>query len=35
MKHEELYPYIQQTQPNICQISVLQNGQEVWSGEWN
>ena len=35
MKPEELYPYIQQTQPNICQISVLQNGQEVWSGEWN
>ena len=32
---EELYSYIQQTQPNICQISVLQNGQEVWAGEWN
>lgn len=35
MKLDELYAYIQQTQPNICQISVLQNGQEIWSGEWN
>ena len=35
MKPEELYPYIEKNQPNICQISVLQNGQEVWSGEWN
>ena len=35
MKQEELYQYIQETQPNICQISVLQNGHEVWSGEWN
>ena len=34
MRREELYPYIQQNQPNICQISVLQNGQEIWSGEW-
>ena len=35
MKSAELYQYIQQTQPNICQISVLQNGREVWSEEWN
>ena len=35
MKPEELYPYIEKNQPNICQISVLQNGQEVWFGEWN
>ena len=35
MKLEELYPYIEKNQPNICQISVLQNGQEIWSGEWN
>ena len=35
MKPDELYAYIQQTQPNICQISVLQNGQDIWSGEWN
>lgn len=35
MKTEELYPYIEKTQPNICQISVPQNGQEAWAGEWN
>ena len=35
MKLEELYPYIQRTQPNICQISVLQSGRKIWSGEWN
>ena len=35
MEPQELYPYIQKNQPNICQISVLQNGQEIWSGEWN
>lgn len=28
MKPEELYPYIEKNQPNIWQISVLQNGQE-------
>ena len=28
MKPEELYPYIEKNLPNICQISVLQNGQE-------
>ena len=35
VKLEEIYSYIQETQPNICQISILQNGQDVWSGEWN
>lgn len=35
MKQEELYRYIQNNQPNICQICVLQNGREVWSAEWN
>ena len=35
MKPEELYQYIQSNHPNICQIEVLQNGQELWSGEWN
>ena len=29
MKPEELYPYIEKNQPNICQISVLQNGQDA------
>lgn len=28
MKPEELYPYVEKNQPNICQISVMQNGQE-------
>ena len=31
----ELYSYIQKHQPNICQISVLQNGNELYSAEWN
>ena len=35
MKPEELYLHIQNNQPNICQISVLQNGQELWAAEWN
>lgn len=35
MKPQELYQYIEKNHPNICQISVLQDGQEVWSGEWN
>lgn len=35
MNLEELYQYIQNNQSNICQISVLQNGSEVWSAEWN
>lgn len=35
MKLEEIYPYIQNTQPNICQISIRQHGREIWSGEWN
>ena len=35
VQSEELYQYIQQTQQNICQISVLQSGKEIWSGEWN
>ena len=35
MKPKELYQYIHKTQPNICQISVLYNGKEIWCGEWN
>lgn len=35
MKPKELYPYIEKKQPNICQISVLQNGQEIWVEAWN
>ena len=35
MKIQELRSYIQEHQPNICQISVLQNGNELYSAEWN
>ena len=35
MKIQELHSYIQEHQPNICQISVLQNGNELYSAEWN
>ena len=35
MKREELYTCIQNRQPNICQIAVIQNGSEVYSAEWN
>ena len=35
MELRELQPYIQKNQPNICQISVLQNGNELYSAEWN
>lgn len=35
MKLQELHSYIQEHQPNICQISVLQSGNELYSAEWN
>ena len=35
MKIQELHSYIQEHQPNICQISVLQSGNELYSAEWN
>lgn len=35
MNGKELYEYVQEKQPNICQISVLQNGNEIYSAEWN
>lgn len=35
MNKEELHRYIGEKQPNICQISVLQDGQEIYSDEWN
>ena len=35
MELQELYPYIQEHQPNICQISVLRDGNELYSAEWN
>lgn len=35
MELQELYLYIQEHQPNICQISVLRGGNEICSAEWN
>ncbi len=35
MNQQELYRYIQEEQPNICQISILRRGQEIYSAEWN
>lgn len=35
MDHKELYRHIQESQPNICQISILQNGREIYSDQWN
>lgn len=35
MDREKLHRYISEKQPNICQISVLHDGQEIYSDEWN
>lgn len=35
MELQELHSYIQEHQPNICQVSVLQNGNEIYHAEWN
>ena len=35
MELQELHSYIQEHQPNICQISVLRDGNELCSAEWN
>lgn len=35
MNRQELYEHIKEKQPNICQISVLQNGNEIYSAQWN
>ena len=35
MDQKELYRHIQDYQPNICQISILQSGREIYSAEWN
>lgn len=35
MNREELHEYIRDSQPNICQISVLNGGTEIYSDEWN
>lgn len=35
MELQELHSYIQKHQPNICQISVLRDGNELYSAEWS
>ena len=35
MELQKLHSSIQEHQSNICQISVLQNGNELYSSEWN
>ena len=35
MDREKLHQYISEKQPNICQISVLHDGQEIYSDEWH
>lgn len=35
MDREKLHQYISEKQPNICQISVLHDGQGIYSDEWN
>jgi len=35
MNREELYKYIEENQSNICQISILQKGKEIYSEQWN
>ena len=35
MTREELKAHIREKEPNICQISVLKDGKEIYSDEWN
>ena len=35
MNQQEVYQSIQKYQPNLCQISVLRDGNELCSAEWN
>lgn len=35
MDREKPHRYISEKQPNICQISVLHDGQEIYSDEWH
>lgn len=35
MNREELNEYIAKNQQNICQISVLREGEEIYSNQWN
>lgn len=35
MDKKELHSFVEKEQPNICQIVVLKDGEEVYSDEWN
>ena len=35
MNKKELHEYITETQSNICQISILSHGKEIYADEWN
>ncbi len=35
MNKKELHEYITETQSNICQISILRHGKEIYADEWN
>ena len=35
MNREQLHSFIKENQPNICQISCIKNGKEVYHDEWN
>lgn len=35
MKAEELFSYVREKEPNICQICIRKDGEEVFSEEWN
>lgn len=35
MNRKELHDFIEEKQPNICQISCYKDGKEVYSDEWN
>lgn len=35
MDREDIISYVRENEPNICQIVVLKDGEEVFAGEWN
>ena len=34
MNRKELHDFIEEKQPNICQISCYKDGKEDYAGEW-
>lgn len=35
MNKEELYSYVKEKEPNICQICIRKDGREIYAEEWN